>query len=161
MNFSINIVRSKSRMTPEGTPGTLNTSADTPFTCDTLELQWADNQPGVSCIKPDPDGGSEAYNAYLWYSPTLGRTVVRLEDKYGRTNCLLHNGNWAGEGEGDITQVHGCTELGQGYAKIQRPDGNMQFGILNSGKTVDALVSHITNNIELGASFLVTYSWGV
>lgn len=124
------------------------------FQCDTLELMWKDNSPGISCILP------ATYAASLWFSPTLNRTVVRLEDKYGRKDCLLHNGNWAGEGEGDITQVHGCTEVGDGYSQIQRPDGNLQFGILHSAPTIDALVTHIQAN--LGEDPLtVTYSWDV
>ena len=115
---------------------------------------------GISCIKPAPGGDPETYSASLWYSPTLGRTVVRLEDKYGRSNCLLHNGNWAGEGAGEVTQVHGCTEVGQGYGQIKRPvDGNVtQFGILHSAETIDALVAHIKDQVG-DQLFTVTYSW--
>lgn len=152
--MDIRIARGKS--SPEGTLGKLDTGMG--FTCDTLELQWADNQRGISCIKPAPGDAPETYKAAIWYSPTLGRDVVRLEDKYGRKNCLLHNGNFAGMGAGEITQVHGCTEVGRGYAKIKRPvDGNVtQFGILHSQDTIDALVTHI--KAKVGANpFTVTY----
>lgn len=154
--MDIQIVRGKS--TPEGTPGELTTNAG--FSCQTLELQWADNQRGISCIKPAPGDSPETYNATIWYSPTLNREVVRLEDKYGRQDCLLHNGNWAGEGTGEVTQVHGCTEVGQGYGQIKRPvDGNVtQFGILHSVATLEALIAHIKEQVG-DVPFTVTYSW--
>ena len=156
--MDIKIVRDLSRMTLEGTPGKLDTG--TGFTCDTLELHWADNQRGISCITPAPDGTSETYNATIWHSPTLNRDVVRLEDKYGRQDCLLHNGNWAGEGPNEVTQVHGCTEVGRGYGQIKRPvDGNVtQFGIMNSVVTLEALIAHIKENAD-DQPFTVSYSW--
>ena len=147
--FALSIVRQVSVDT--GTPGTLKSSAD--FTCSTLELEWQNNRSGVSCIIAD------TYNASLWFSPTLKRMVVRLEDKHGRKDCLLHNANWAGLGEGEDTQVHGCTAIGMGYGKLQNPDGNMQFAVLNSGNTLDKLIAHIQANIAAGASFPVTFSW--
>lgn len=154
--MDIKIVRGKS--TPEGTTGELTTDAG--FSCQTLELQWADNQRGISCIKPAPGDAPETYNATIWYSPTLERDVVRLEDKYGRFDCLLHNGTWAGERPGEITQVHGCTEVGRGYGQITRPvDGNItQFGIMHSKETIDALVAHIKEQVG-DKPFTVTYSW--
>jgi hypothetical protein len=154
--MDIKIVRGKS--TPEGTPGKLDTGEG--FTCDTLELQWADNQRGISCIKPAPGDAPETYNATIWYSPTLGRDVVRLEDKHGRFDCLLHNGNFASEVPGEITQVHGCTEVGRGYGQIKKPvDGSVtQFGILNSVVTLTELITHIRGQIG-DATFTVTYSW--
>lgn len=147
--FSIIVTRARS--TPSGTPGVLKTSGG--FTCDTLELQWADNQSGISCIMPD------TYQAVLWWSPTLNRLVVRLEDKHGRKDCLIHNGNWAGEASGEITQIHGCTEVGQGYGMVQRPDGKMQFGIKGSSQTLAALITHIQENVS-AIPFSVTYVWG-
>src|ERR1700684_333900 len=143
--MDIKIVRGKS--TPEGTTGELTTDAG--FSCQTLELQWADNQRGVSCIKPAPGDDPETYTATIWHSPTLGRDVVRLEDKYGRVDCLLHNGNFAGEGKGEVTQVHGCTEVGRGYGQITQPVDKAvtQFGILHSVATIDALVAHIKEQV--------------
>ena len=127
-----------------GTPGTLRSEKG--FQCDTLELPWADNQRGKSCIIAD------TYNGWVWHSPTMNRPVVRLEDKHGRRDCLIHNGTWAGDvgiddnldGKPDfVTQVHGCTLVGMGYSTIQRPDGEWQMGILSSKKTLAALVAHL------------------
>lgn len=129
----------------DGTPGRLVTDAG--FACDTLELPWKDNQRGMSCVKPD------SYLGWIWGSPSMGRPVIRLEDKHGRRDCLIHNGNFAGDvtidldgdgGAGDlITQVHGCTLVGMGYGDIARPDGELQFGILSSKDTLARLVDHL------------------
>lgn len=147
--FTLTILRGASA--PEGTPGKLVSSAG--FTCDTQELQWANNKRGISCIMPD------TYDACLWFSPMLKRMVVRLEDKHGRHDCLIHNGNWAGEGEGEITQIHGCTEVGHGFGDIKRPDGVMQHGILNSGNTLNMLIEHIISQVGQNGHFNVTYAW--
>ncbi len=128
-----------------GTPGQLVTSEG--FVCDTLELPWRDNRRGESCITPD------SYNGWLWQSPTMHRTVVRLENKHGRQDCLIHNGNFAGDtlldidGDGRggdlVTNVHGCTLVGEGYGVIRNKQGDMQMGILNSKDTLAALVEHL------------------
>lgn len=130
---------------PWGTPGTLRTEKG--FSCDTLELPWAGNRRGVSCIM------SDIYLAWLWYSPTMHRMVVRLEDKHGRKDCLIHNGNFAGDQELDenqdgkpdlFTQIHGCTEVGRGFDEIALPDGSgKQTGILRSKDTLAELVAHL------------------
>lgn len=155
--MDIKIIRGKSA--PEGTPGKLDTGEG--FTCDTLELQWADNQRGISCIKPAPGDQPETYNATIWYSPTLQRDVVRLEDKYGRHDCLLHNGNFASMVPGEITNIHGCTETGRGYGQIKKPHGGevTQFGILHSIATLEALIAHIREQVG-DQPFTVTYNWG-
>jgi len=137
------IRRGKSQ--PWGTPGKLVSNAG--FMCDTLELPWRNNLRGVSCIVA-PD----SYIGYPWESPTLGRTVIRLIDKNGRKDCLLHNGTWAGDtgldidGDGKagdlVTQVHGCTLVGRGFGMIQRPDGAMQMGIYKSKDTLAELIKH-------------------
>ncbi len=155
--MDIQVVRSKSKTSAEGTPGKGDSGAG--FLFDTLELQWADNQRGISCIKPAPDGDPETYAGTIWYSPNLGREVVRLENKYGRFDCLLHNATWAGEAVGDKTQIHGCTAVGHGYAQVTRPDGVAQFGILHSKDTLAELIAHIKEQVGWG-KFTVTYSWG-
>lgn len=138
------IIRRRASM-PDGTPGRL--VSDNGFACDTLELPWEDNQRGISCINAD------SYNAWPWQSPSMGRTVIRLEDKNGRKDCLIHNGNFAGDqtidedhdGKPDkFTQIHGCIEVGQGYGNIPRPDGEgRQFGVLSSKDTLARLVAHM------------------
>ncbi|MFZ2541844.1 MAG: DUF5675 family protein [Gallionella sp.] len=153
----IQIVRGLSA--PHGTVGKLDTGMG--FTCDTLELQWADNRRGVSCIKPAPGEAPETYSAVIWYSPTFKRDVVRLEDKFGRHDVLLHNGNFASSIPGEISQIHGCTEVGRGYGQIRMPRNHevTQFGILHSVATLEALIEHIRECVG-NNEFTVTYSWG-
>lgn len=145
-----------------GTPGRL--ILEDGFSCDTLELPWRDNQRGLSCIRPAPGGEPETYLAWIWQSPSMGRPVVRLEDKHGRKDCLVHNGTWAGDvmldvdGDGEagdlITQVHGCTLVGMGFGMIQRKDGKMQWGVLSSKDTLAKLVAHLGDGMHE-----LTYRW--
>lgn len=134
----------RQRSLPWGTPGKLVTAAG--FVCDTLELPWKDNRRGESCIKAD------AYSGWLWESPTFKRTVVRLENKHGRMDCLIHNGNFAGDtlvdtnGDGNsdlVTHVHGCTLVGQGFGELTTKKGTQQMGILHSKDTLAELVEHL------------------
>lgn len=141
--MKITITRAAS--TPDGTPGRLVTEEG--FSCDTLELPWNGNKNLISCIRAD------TYLGHVWQSPTMGRPVVRLEDKHGRTNVLIHNGNFAGDptidedqdGKSDkLAQVKGCTEVGMGYGMIDRPDGHgLQWGVLSSKPTLAALIAHL------------------
>lgn len=132
---------------------------------DTLELPWRGNAKGLSCIK------AGTYRAWLWWSPHLHRWVYRLEDKHGRGDCLIHNGNLAGDvtidrnhdGVPDLkTQVHGCTETGQGYGEI-----GGQFGILNSVKVLEQLITACGGALDLpndskqpeSTNLEITYVW--
>ena len=169
MTHKIDILRRKS--TDYGTPG--RATLDENWQCDTLELGWHGNKKGISCTKAD------TYKGWLWYSPTMKRWVVRLEDKHGRGDCLLHNGNFAGdESLGLQTQVHGCTLIGRGYADIEMKnhgagythldvlDGT-QFGISASRITLDELIRQLGGDPTLpptekqpeGTDCLVTYTW--
>lgn len=122
----------RGRDTNDGTPGRLTLPN---FQCDTLELEWNQNKTGVSCIKPG------IYICRKWWSPHFNRFVYRLEDKNGRKDCLIHPATWAGDvGNGEFTQLHGCTSVGKGYKKLMIPDGTReQMGIINSRVTLDAL----------------------
>ena len=105
--MKLDVVRSKSQDT--GTPGILIVGS-TGFQICTLELPWRNNLTGKSCIIAD------TYNCDVWHSPHLNRDVLRLEDKHGRTACLVHNGNFAGDADKGLeTQVHGCTLAGKAY----------------------------------------------
>lgn len=134
--------------TDDGTKGTL-TVPQINFTCDTLELPWRDNQGGVSCIMPD------TYKCWTWHSPTFNRTVLRLEDKHGRTNVLVHSGNFGGDTtKGEYSDILGCTEVGRGYGTLKAPNGKMQFAILNSSVTLNDLISAIGEG-----NHTITYRW--
>lgn len=135
-----------------GTPGKL-TSNDGKFSCDSQELPWMNNKRGISCILPG------RYAAKLWFSPTMQRTVIRLEDKHSRKDCLIHHGNFAGdEASGYVTNVHGCTEVGRGFGEVTNKLGKLQYGILHSKETLDELIAHI-EQAGAGGLFYVTYVW--
>ena len=152
---------------------------DNGFSCDTLELAWHNNERGKSCIKPGPGERPETYLGRVWWSPMLKRPVIRFDDKNDRKDCLVHNGNFAadtkdldGDGIAEVTQVHGCTEVGHGYGDIQRRDGKMQWGIRVSGATLAGLIESLRDESEEAGhadvnGFLsgyhqveITYSWG-
>lgn len=132
------VVRTKSK--PTGTPGVLR--LETGFSCDTLELPWHDNRRGISCTKPGTDHGR------VWWSTRLKLPVLRFDDRDGRQDVEVHNGNFAadaadlnGDGVPEITNVHGCTAVGRGYADIMRRDGRTQWGIKSSIPTLAALIA--------------------
>lgn len=155
--LNVEVVRGLS--TPHGTPGKW-TILETGWTCDTLELPWADNERGRSCTIAD------TYLAKLELSEHLGgprHQVYRIEDKHGRENVMVHNANFAGEVKiGDETQLHGCTAVGRGYGQIERNDGKKnddgtpatQFGILRSVKTLEELIE-----ATQGDDLVITYKW--
>ena len=155
---------------PLGTPGLMSLPS-LRFSCDTLELQWQDNQRGVSCIH------AATYRGWVWWSPWLKRPVIRLEDRFGRFDCLCHNGNFAaqekdidGDGVPEVTQIHGCTEVGRGYGEILRKDGRTQWGIKNSGATLTELIKALEDGAEKSVGpggrmigyheVLLAYRWG-
>lgn len=147
--MDITVIRQPSA--PDGTEGALTVinPAGEIFTCETLELPWHDNQSGISCIMAD------TYNATVWHSDHMNCDVLRLEDKHGRRDCLVHAGNFAGDAAmGFETQVHGCTLVGNGYGSLSNDNGNTQLAILQSKKTLAALLAFIG-----GGEHTITYTW--
>jgi hypothetical protein len=146
--------------TPLGTPGRLR--MDNGFECDTLELPWHNNERGRSCTMAD------TYFGRVYVSPRLGRPVIRFQDKNGREDCEIHNGNFAadtvdldGDGTPEQTQVHGCTEVGHGYGMIQRKDGRLQWGLMNSTQALVALILSLTDEFQKDGyhDVIITYKW--
>ena len=153
MTIEVSIEREAS--TYDGTPGKWTmTGINGPWSCDTLELPWANNERGRSCVIAD------SYTAKLDHSDHLGgpkHQVYRLEDKHGRQNVLIHNANFAGEVKaGQETELHGCTSVGRGYGDLWRTDGvkKKQFAILASVKTLESLIENTG-----GDDLRITYTW--
>lgn len=144
--------------TPLGTPGRM--TLENGFECDTLELPWHNNERGKSCIKAD------TYRGWAWYSPTFKRMVIRFEDKHGRKDVLIHNANFAaeerdvdGDGDQEVTQLHGCTAVGRGFGEIQDRAGDMQWGIKNSSNTLLELLNSLDNGRGGFEEVEITYKW--
>ena len=131
------IVINRHESTDDGTRSDLKV-VETGFTCKALDLPWRNNEKGKSSIIAD------TYKAVIWYSPTFKMNVIRLENKHGRSDCLIHYGNWAGDvDKNKYSDVRGCTLVGTGYDSIKNPKGQLQLGILKSRKTLMELIENI------------------
>lgn len=92
---------------------------------DSIELEWLNNQSGVSCI---PDGD---YLVKMMPHPKhadLGNLVgmpglcYEIMDVLGRVAILVHIANWAGqESAGEKADLLGCVGLGKGLTKAIPP----------------------------------------
>lgn len=103
MQPDILIVREES--TDNGTFGILTLKNG--FDCHTLELPWRENKRRLSCIPPGK------YEAILHRSPKFGNTVW-VQDVPGRSEILIHSGNFAGDRhKGLRTDVDGCILVGK------------------------------------------------
>lgn len=156
------VVRKNPRPDGTGTPGSM--VLDNGFSCDTLELGWHGNERGKSCTAAGVDQGR------VWFSPHLKRYVIRYEDRNGRHDCLVHNGNLAGDVDrGEVTQIHGCTEVGRGFGNVTT-GGKVQWGILHSVPALEDLIAsldtgdeHIVDKDGFVSGFdevEIRYQWG-
>jgi hypothetical protein len=125
------------------TYGTLSiySGTDLLFSCKTLELPWLNNQRRISCI---PEG---TYNVILHNSPKFGKCFW-LQDVPGRSEILIHTGNYAGSlnpktGKSDIL---GCILVGTGYADL---DGDGLKDITSSKVAMDELLRLLTSEFVL------------
>jgi hypothetical protein len=114
----------------QGTVGIL-TSED--FVCYILELPWRNNERAKSCI---PEG---VYQASWHKSPRFGWTY-RISDVTGRSEILIHTGNYAGDtSRGFLSNSHGCLLPasrigkmgGQLAGLLSRPAMNSLIGYFN------------------------------
>lgn len=99
--------------TDQGTHGIL-TVGDLVF--HTIELPWRDNASNISCI---PVG---EYKCRKVNSPRFG-SVYHVQNVPGRSNVLIHSGNYAGDTtKGYRTHSHGCILIGKKFGQIQGQD---------------------------------------
>lgn len=118
----------------EGTPGVLSIEGSA-FSCATLELPWRDNEPDKSRI---PAGTYQA-SLVSTVNPALMPKVYALENVPGRSNVLIHNGNFAGDtAMGFKSDVEGCTLLGSMIGTLDNGNGSAQLAVLNSRPMVTA-----------------------
>lgn len=116
--------------TDQGTPGDLYVGGA--WFCHTLELPWRENKVGMSCI---PTG---RYEIAIKRSPRFGR-AYRLYSVPGRSEILIHSGNWAGDvALGYRSHVQGCILLGNRRGRL---DG--QTAVLVSKPAVTAFMERL------------------
>lgn len=84
----------------------------------TAELPWRENKSQISCI---PEG---SYTVNPNKSPKFG-DCLRLENVSGRSNILIHVGNYAGDSsKGYKTDVQGCILIGESRVSTDVTDSN-------------------------------------
>ena len=108
------------------TPGVLRTGRGR-IPLYTLELPWRDNKVGESRIKPD---------SYRLQRNMGSKGGLRLEDKHGRTDILIHVANWPDD-------VRGCIGPGLGLQQ----DGS---GVKNSTPALRLVTEWFAHDADLG-----------
>lgn len=130
------------RKPDEGTFGILNMGD---FVCYTVERQWLDNTPSLSCI-PAGDYHAEWHQSPK-FGPSMiiyGGTVSKYPDpNYQRNAILIHPANWS-------DQLQGCIGLGERFVVM---DG--RAAVTNSRKTVTEFLNRI--NIGEVYDLRITY----
>jgi hypothetical protein len=110
----------------------LNEDGDLVFQAASLELPWKANLRNVSCI---PAG---SYSVTKVDSPKFGPGTFSVNNVKGRSNILIHAGNFTRD-------IEGCILLGERFADI---DSDSITDVTNSAATINAL-KKLTENFEL------------
>jgi len=126
----VNIILTRYGSTPMGTFGELVCDD---FHCYTVEREWRDNKPFVSCI---PEGTYKLVKhsspKYGWTYALVGDGVYQYEDSLGgRYGILIHPAN-------THSQLQGCIALG---SFLGFHDG--EWAVMNSRRTVNRFLSRI------------------
>ena len=111
---TVKIFRIPEESGDQGTFGSLTT--DSGFQCYTGELPWRENKSNISCIPPGSYICTKAMS-----SPKFGKCyhVQGCILLGGRTNILIHKGNFCGDtSKGFKTDVQGCILLGRAIGEI-------------------------------------------
>lgn len=100
--------------------------------CETIELPWKDNAPGVSCIPP------ERTVFALRFSPKHGHAVPGALDVPGRSDVEWHPDNV-------VQTLLGCIGPGTVRGKLEWPkdSGEMVDAVLHSKVAFDEIMTEI------------------
>lgn len=102
----------------EGTFGRLETIG---FACQTGELPWRNNAPGISRV---PAG---TYRCFWAFSPRFKRFTYRLENVPERDGVLIHPANFMGDAsKGFRCELAGCIALGYAVGQLEGQKALMQ-----------------------------------
>lgn len=105
--------------------------------CRTAELNWRSNRKGISCIPPG------TYDCVAHTSKSFGSCFL-VKDVPGRSDILLHVGNWAGmKGvPGVLSDTEGCILPGVSVGVVfDKRSGRSQIAVSNSGRTLGRLLA--------------------
>lgn len=111
------------------------------FSCKTIELPWRNNERTVSCI---PAG---IYRTVRYTSPKYGQCFW-LQDVPGRSEILIHHGNYAGSRNPHTgtPDTRGCILPGDSYEDIDKDD---IVDIKNSLNTMKRLREILPDEFQL------------
>lgn len=99
---------------PDGTFGKFK-NADTQSIWESVELEWNDNKPDISCIPP-------GIYPVEWRNHPKHGWCYEVLGVPNRTSILIHSGNFAGQtASGEKSDFLGCIGLGEDRAKIIPP----------------------------------------
>ena len=110
----------------------MNADGDVVFQAASLELPWVGNRRGVSCI---PTG---AYLVSKKTSTKFGANTFSISEVTGRSNILIHAGNYTRD-------IEGCILLGERFSDLDNDDIT---DVVNSRATIDRL-RKLADNFEL------------
>jgi len=97
-----------------------------------LELPWKDNMRNISCITKGN------YSVTKVNSPKFGPGTFAVHHVKGRSNILIHPGNFTRD-------IEGCILLGERFTDI---DGDGVTDVTNSAKTINRL-KKLADDFEL------------
>lgn len=110
----------------------------------TAELPWKGNRTDVSCI---PVG---VYHCMIATSPKYG-LCPHVFDVPGRSEILMHYGNWAGSVEdGWYSNSHGCILVGKDFGQAAPKEGYKRQKMVTSSR--DALADMLEVLDKAGVS---------
>lgn len=110
----------------------LNEDGDVIFKCVSLELPWVGNRRNVSCI---PAGN---YSVTKARSPHFGENTFHVNSVPGRSDILIHPGNFTSD-------IEGCILLGERFSDINNDEIT---DVTNSRDTIKA-VKKLADDLEL------------
>lgn len=126
------------RRSQTGDTGTFGTLEVDGMSFHTGELPWRDNVRQKSCV---PAGD---YLCKWSKSPKFG-WVYKLQDVPGRSDVLIHAGNWCGDvDQGYASDVLGCILLGSAKGMVENAKkGFRQYGLSGSRISVERFTQHM------------------
>lgn len=110
----------------------MNDDGDVVFQAVSLELPWRGNIRNESCI---PAG---TYSVTKAVSPKFGEGTFKLHEVSGRSNILIHQGNFTRD-------IEGCILLGERFSDI---DNDKITDVTSSRKTINML-KQLADDFEL------------
>src|SRR3990167_10519381 len=121
------IILQRLESSDEGTFGKIEVEGQIFYTA---ELPWRGNEKGKSCV---PIG---THHVQWQESPRFG-WCYELQDVPGRSDILIHKGNWAGDTAlGYVSNVEGCILFGKSRGILRTKDGREQKAVVASGPAV-------------------------